>query len=288
MAQLTEAIQGYKYFNKPQVGLPLDERTFSFDRETDLTFAELQQPLHLSLVISWAQSLPSGSILDPAAGVAIEMGRLHDMGFDCYALDVSPYMVNNMHIPQDRRGIGSLDKINVPDNILAGIFLSYIVVLLSPPQREKVFREINRCLVQGGEVLVISDACKSSNVELAFEKGDGKYYKREIYPSDDYPDYSWEREVADAQKSGGKIVSLNWRCTPEIIKEIAGRNGFEIVSVERYNDGHPFVNEARWNNINLFNPLIDPDHLAAFSMILKKVGSPSDLPFSVKTQSLAT
>lgn len=115
------------------------------------------QPELMRLIFSWVDSLPKGKnpIINLASGYGIEARELGLKGIVCDCQDSSWPMINASVIKVNYGLAEELDA--YPLNYYRGALLKDAWVFLSPQQRQKMLQGLQKILLPGGSLLIVSE-----------------------------------------------------------------------------------------------------------------------------------
>lgn len=225
MAKLEQTIQGFPEINEVPRSPLLEERLFN-----------------------WAEELPSGWILDLAAGWGLEAKYLTDHDHPCIAYDASDYLTS--HSLADDTEKGDVTKLRYKGDSFAGVMLINSLIFLSPWQRSRMFREVKRVLKRGGHFLIISQKNDYNDALLETDSQD-EVSDSEWFPQGDDESFGqWTQRIDRLIRKGNKLIETMYVSQPDDIRSQATQAGLSLVSDELLSSDTRFVQEVggRWRN----------------------------------------
>lgn len=101
-------------------------------------------------------SISPGTVLDVGCGPGHLTSHLRLLGVDASGIDLVPEFVDHARAayPDSQFQIGSMDRLPVPDNSIAGILTWYSLIHVPPDDLDGVLAELRRVMIPGGTLVV--------------------------------------------------------------------------------------------------------------------------------------
>jgi SAM-dependent methyltransferase len=101
-------------------------------------------------------SIRPGAVLDVGCGPGHLTAHLRSLGVDATGLDLVPEFVDHARVthPTGRYGLGSMDRLPVPDGSVAGILAWYSLIHRAPDELDGVLAELRRAMAPAGTLVV--------------------------------------------------------------------------------------------------------------------------------------
>ncbi|VFA93302.1 Malonyl-CoA O-methyltransferase BioC [Nocardia farcinica] len=177
-------------------------------------------PFERSALAVFAELVGDGPVADLGCGPGRLTGYLADAGLDVFGIDLSPRMIEiaRAEYPALRFEVGSLERVGLPADALAGLLAWYSLIHLPPERVPAVLDEFFRVLRPGGHAL------------LGFQAVDGEVdpvpYDHKVIRAFRWPP---ERLGAVARAAGFTVVARMLRAP---LPDERGDQGYLLVKKE--------------------------------------------------------
>jgi ubiquinone/menaquinone biosynthesis C-methylase UbiE len=131
-----------------------DAVAFEYDKELS---GELDgKPLDRALLTAFVELVATGAIADVGCGPGHVSRHLAALHSDVVGVDLSPAMIAiaRSHAPQLRFSVGSMLRLDAPDDAWSGLVSLYSIIHLTPHERPTAFAEFARVTQSGGWLLI--------------------------------------------------------------------------------------------------------------------------------------
>lgn len=192
------------------------------------------------LIIGWADSLPESAkgVLDLAAGQGIESALLTSKGYRVTSYDASPDMVNRSYFGVKLANITSL---RFSRNSYSGALIKDAWVLIPPTDRSRILTNVAKALTKNGSVLIISQAATTRAIIVPHDSG----YPISIPLHHFQSKEDWLKKINQEIKDGGKVISVEFECSPEGLEKMARTSGLSCTA-NNYPADSSMARENRW------------------------------------------